>query len=167
MAGIAVAGGIISTKRANASDAMGVADNYRASEAEVKANTLRKHQSSLETDRYKTELAIQQYNMTRDLSTLESEQVAMASAMGKRAEGGSFERVQDTQKKDLAMNKDRMSSAMANADAMNALTHSSLDLSSKAIRDSAKSYDRANKYNAKTRKIGTITSGLMSIAKIF
>ena len=139
IAGIAVAGSVLSTSEAN--------------KAERDANELSKYQDLLDVERLKSDTAISELNTRRDLASLESEQVAMASAMGKRSSGQGFQRMQDVSREDMETNIARDKREVERAE--------------KFGKVSASARDRATSSSTTARNIGTMTTGLLSFSRAF
>ena len=136
IAGIAVAGSVLSTSEAN--------------KAERDANELSKYQDLLDVE---SDTAISELNTRRDLASLESEQVAMASAMGKRSSGQGFQRMQDVSREDMETNIARDKREVERAE--------------KFGKVSASARDRATSSSTTARNIGTMTTGLLSFSRAF
>lgn len=139
VAGIAAVGAIASSSSAN--------------QAEKEAADLEKFQGLIDVERLKSDASLQSYNMTRENNSLESEQVAMAAAMGKQAGVGSVENIQSVGRADLADNIKRMDDEVTRAEQFG------------SVSDSAR--DRMTKANAKSRNLKAGTTGLLSFAKAF
>ena len=139
IAGITVAGSLYSMSEAN--------------KAERDATELSKYQDLLDVERLKSNVAINELNTRRGLASLESEQVAMASAMGKRATGQGFQRMQEVGREDMEENIARDKREVERAE--------------KFGRVSASAKDRATASRIKSRQIGTMTTGLLSFSRAF
>ena len=124
-----------------------------ASGADKEASELEKFQSLIDVERFKTDASIQEYNERRDLASIESEQVAMASAMGKRSTGGSMGRLQEIGREELEANIERSQSEVRRAEKYGEVSRSAID--------------SARKSRTTQRGIGVATKGLMSLSKAF
>lgn len=130
-----------------------IASNSRANEAEREANALAKHQDQIDVERFKGDVALEEYNMRLGLAQLESDQVAMSSAMGKQVGEGSVANIQDVGRKDLEENVTRMQDEVSRAERYG------------SVSDSAR--DSALKSRTSQRRNETVTSGLLSFSKAF
>ena len=127
--------------------------NKNANEADRQANDIDKYQDLIDVERLAGDVAIQEYNMRLEQSAIESEQVATASAMGKRAEGGSFDRIQETGRDDMERNISRNEDELKRARSMGAI--------------SADAKDKSTRAKTTGRNINTATTGLLSFSKAF
>lgn len=139
VAGIMVAGKAVSASNAN--------------KAERDANTLATYQTLIDTERMKADVALADYNMTNELASIESEQVAMTSAMGKRSDSAGLQRLQEVGRDDLQENVNRMYDEVGRKESYDAVT--------------LKARDKTLQANKKTRTTGAVTSGLLSFSKAF
>ncbi len=139
IAGIAMAGSLMSDKGASGAD--------------KEADDIAKFQDLIDVERMAGDVALNELNTRRGLANLESEQVAMASAMGKTGEGAGFERMQDVGREDMEDNFARQQSEVSRA--------------RKYGKISAGARDRASDAKAKQRYASSVTSGLMSFSKAF
>ena len=130
-----------------------VASSASGNRADKEAAAYEKFQNQIDVERFKGEAALAQYNMTRELGQLESEQVAVAAAMGKQSNGGSVANIQEVGRADLADNMARIDSEVARAEKYGKVTDSAID----------KGVSMGNKQ----RNIKTGTVGLLSFAKAF
>ena len=122
-----------------------------ADKAEGDADDLAKFQGLLDVESMKQDSYLNEYNERRDLASIESSQVAMASAMGKRASGGSFDRMQEVARDDLDANVTRSRAEIRKAEKYG------------RVSDSARR--SASDSRSTGRSVGVITSGLMSMSK--
>lgn len=130
---------------------MAVMSAKSASDAEKKANKYSKYQDLIDVENLAQESAIQEYNMRQDLSSLESEQIATASAMGKRGSSAGVQRMQDVARGDMESNIKRM--------------QSDVELSRKYGKVSAGARERASKAKKQQRNLQAgagLLSGLYS-----
>jgi len=131
--------------------AMASAD--QANKADRAGAELETFQDLLDVEQLKSDTAIQEYNMRTDLASLESEQVATASAMGKRSSGEGFKRMQEVSREDMEKNITRGKEQVVRAERFGKV--------------SASARKKASESRATSRKIGAVTSGLMSFSRAF
>ena len=139
VAGIAMIGGAVSSSKAN--------------KADREANAIAKNQDLIDVERFKGDVALEEYNMRLNLNQLESEQVVMASAMGKGVGEGSMANIQAVGRKDLEENVNRM--------------NTEVDRAVKYGQVSANARDRATNARTSQRTNEAVTSGLLSFSKAF
>jgi len=139
IAGIAVAGSLLGNKG--------------ASDADKEADDIAKFQDLIDVERMAGDVALNELNTRRGLAGLESEQIAIASAMSKSAEGAGFQRMQEVARTDMNDNFERQ--------------QGEVDRARKYGKVSASARDRATDARSKQRTISTVTGGLMSYAKAF
>lgn len=114
---------------------------------------LEKFQDLLDVEQLKSDVAINELNSRRNLASIEGEQVAMASAMGKRSSGQGFKRMQAVGREDMEENIARDKRQVTRAE--------------KYGKVSASARDRASSSRAKQRNISTMTTGLLSFSRAF
>ena len=134
-----------------ASTAVSAYGTDKANKADRATAELETFSDLLDIEQLKSDTAIQEYNMRTDLASLESEQVAVASAMGKRSSGEGFQRMQEVAREDMEKNIVRGKEQVTRAE--------------KFGKVSASARESATKSRATTRNIGTFTSGLLSFSK--
>lgn len=125
----------------------------QANKAEKRASEIEKFQSMIDVEEFASEMSLSSYNATMELGQLESEQEAMASAMGKRTSGAGFQRTQEVGREDLAENIARTEKEVAKARKYGEVSRSAIDVRTKA--------------SQKTRATGAVGTGLLSYAKAF
>jgi len=128
-----------------------IAGAASGSAADREAADIEKFQGRIDVGRFKGDAAVLTYNMSRDLSILESEQIAMSAAMGKQAGVGSVANIQEVGRKDTERNIERIEKDVARAVKFGQVSEGAID--------------RTTAARTKQRTIQAGTRGLLSFAK--
>ncbi len=124
-----------------------------ANKADKEAADLEKFQNLIDVEKFAGDMALASYNATLEQGIAESEQTAIASAMGKRSQGGSQANIKKVGRDTLKENITRTEREVARARKYGKISNNAIDKRTKA--------------KAASRSIGTVSSGLMSLGKAY